>query len=387
MAVYSDNLASMTGRVRQAKPNAPASQIRNQLNDRIRYIIDSQIFWADLLFSGVLSMPVAYTTGTVALTLGSKVITGTSTAWPISDISNTTIALGVPETGVLNVTPVSMAGIETDSFLYVDNGGDPEAVAVLDVTPSTFTARFTKRHNAACTVTQSSLAGLQMRLGYTVPTYTVRAVHSATELEIDQEWGITSQSGMSYQIVKIYFTVAPDLKDIITLWDPTQGRPLIFHKTQDYLNYRDPQRTSTGVPLVLADFIPTEAGTMQYELWPYQTISYQIPVLYCKQWPELKNPTDRPPWFINPSMIIDGAVADALRIRNQALGDATPDPFFDPKTAQIYDQKFQIELQACIGANQSKALSALTPYESWFGFMPGGTWNQSHLSDGYWDSY
>lgn len=137
--------------------------------------------------------------------------------------------------------------------------------------------------------------------------------------------------------------------------------------------------------MCLADFIPSEAGSMRYELWPHQTIAYQIPILYCKQWPELKNPTDRPPWFINPSMIIDGAVADALRIRNP-MGDDGVDPFFDPKTAQIYEEKFTIGKQAALNANEGKALVALEQYRQFSGFMPGGTWAQSHLSDDFWDA-
>lgn len=383
MAVYSDNLASMTGRVRQVKPNAQVTQIRGAINDRIRYIIDSQVFWADLLASSVLSMPDAYIAGTVALTNGSKTVTGSGTAWPVTDVTNTTIAAGVPEFGVATVAPVAMTGIQVDSFLYIDAGTAPEAVAVLEVGRTTFKANFQKRHAANCTVTQSRLAGQQLAMGATEPIYTIRAVHSATELEIDQQWGITAMSGSAYQILKCYFTIAPDMKDIVALWDPTQGRPMAFHKSQDYLNYRDPQRTATGSPLVLADFIPTEAGTMQYELWPHQTISYQIPVLYCKQWPELKNPTDMPPWFINPSIIIAGATADALRIRNQQIGSDAGDVFFDPKTAQIYESQFQAGMVAAINANQSKALTVLENYRQWFGYMPGGNWAQSHVGDEY----
>lgn len=386
MAVYSDNLASMSGRVRGVKPNAQVTQIRAAINDRIRFIIDSQIFWADLLASSVLSMPAVYVTGTVALTNGSKTVTGTSTAWPITDVSNTTIAVAVTEYGVQTVTPASMTGIEVDSLLYVDASGSPEAVAVLEVGRTTFKANFQKLHSAAFTVTQSSLAGLQLVLGSTIPIYTIRAVVSSTSFLIDQEWGITALTGSSYQIIKCYFTISPDLKDIVALWDPTQGRPMAFHKSQDYLNYRDPQRASTGVPLVLADFIPTEAGTMQYELWPHQTISYQIPILYCKQWPELKNPTDQPPWFINPSIIIAGATADALRIRNQQIGSDAGDPFFDPKTAEIYERQFQVGLAAAVNANQSKALTVLEQFSNFFGYMPGGNWSQAHLTDEYYGS-
>ncbi len=385
MAVYSDNLASMIGRCRQVKPNATASAIRDRLNDRIRYLMDSQPFWADLLQPGILSMPLAYVAGSVTMTANSKVVTGVATAWPVADISNTIIPSGIFELGTQTVTPASMVGIKTDAFLYIDSSGTPESVAVLETTRTTFTANFTLRHNPNCTATQSSLSGLQFRLGANYPTFTVRGIHSTTELELDLAWGLTALTGSAYEILKMYFTVAPDLKDIVNLWDPTQGRPLVFHKSQDFLNARDPQRTATGVPLCLADYVPSEAGSMQYELWPHQTIPYQIPILYSRQWPTLLNPTDRPPFFINPSMIIDGAVADSLRVRDQLVGSEMNDPFFDPKTAQIYEVKFQAGMQAALNQNESKCLRALESWANqWGGFIPGGNWLQSHIPDGDW---
>src|SRR6266700_5300417 len=170
----------MTGRVRQIKPNAPASAIRDRINDRIRYLMDSQPFWADLLKQGILSMPAAYVTGQVTMSPNSKVVTGTGTGWPVTDVSNTTLPAGIFELGVQTVAPASMNGIATDAFLYIDASGTPEAVAVLETTRTTFSANFTHRHNPNCTATQSSLAGLQFRLGANYPTYTIRGVHSST---------------------------------------------------------------------------------------------------------------------------------------------------------------------------------------------------------------
>jgi hypothetical protein len=233
-------------------------------------------------------------------------------------------------------------------------------------------------------VTQSSLAGLQLKLGATFPIFTVRAVHSSTELETDMPWGTTTLTGASYQLLKCYFSIAPDLKDILNLWDPAQGRPLLFHKSQDWLNVRDPQRQATGFPMALVDHSPSEGGSMQYELWPHQPIAYQIPVLYARQWPMLKNPTDRPPFFINPSVLIDGAIADALRIRNSATAEM-PDPYFDPKTAAIYEAKFQTGMQSALNSNESKMNTVLQTWADAFSASPGGSYWMSHvdMDDGY----
>lgn len=388
MSLYNDTLFTMRGRVKQVKPNADPTAIRDFINDRIRYLIDSQPFWADLVKRGVLGCPQAYATGQVSLTTNSPTVTGSATAWPVNNVSNTTIPSGVREFGApLQVAPASMAGIAVDSFLYIDSGGDPEAVAVLETTNTTFTANFLKRHNANCTVTQSSLAGLQIKLGAFYPVFTVRAIHSATELEIDIPWGGAPLTAAAYQIVKAYFSIAPDLKDIIALWDPTQGRPLAYHKSREYINIRDPQRTATGFPICLADWSPSESGSMQYELWPHQLTPYQIPILYARQWPVLKNPTDRPPFFINPSVIIDGAIADALRVNNQMMGSEQADPFFNPRLADTYELKFKAGMEAAHNANQSKAQTELENWRNFTGYMPGGSWWQSHIGPDAWGDW
>lgn len=379
------DLRTMTAEVQSAKPNAPALQIRSHINARIRKLVDSRPFWSSLLGRAVVSVPNAYTTGSATLTLGSTTVTGTSTFWPYNDAVNTVIPNGVTALGYTEVSPSSMTGIAAGSWLYIDGLAGPaqaEAVPVTDTTATTFIAKFSKMHNPGCSVWMSSLANMQLQMGMNYPIYTVRAFHSASECEIDMPWGGTALIDSSYQLIGLYYSIAPDFHDFVAVWDPVQATPLGYHKPAELVNLLDPQRQNTGDPQFFADLTPDDTGTMYYELYPHQTSARQLGVLYARSWPRLLRPTDRPPWFINPSVFMDGATADALRIKNIKPGSGDKDEFWNLDLAMQFEQKFQTGLAEAIYADQGKALEALQVY--WQALVgPGGAaYYQSHLYPG-----
>jgi hypothetical protein len=376
MPMFADNLFTLRGRVRMFRPNASGPQVDAWINDRIRQIIDSRTYWADLLATGVLSVPNQYITGTVSLTPGSAVVTGVSTAWPVSDVVNTTLSAAVTETNWVDATPTAMTGIAPDRTLYVDSTTSAEAVPVAETTGTTFNGKFTKAHAAGATVLCSSLAGRQFRLGVGNPIYTVRAVHSTTELELTVPWSGAAVSASAYQILGMYYTMAVDLKDTLLVLDPQQGIPIRTHVPLAEVNWRDPQRSSSGPPCSLVDFMPNECGNMQYELWPPQTSAYQIPYVYTRQWPQLYRDTDRPPWFLNPTVLVHGAIADALRFKVNK-----DDPFHNPALAREYEARFLQGVEDAKNADESKAQSAFqSRYDMLFGAGGANFW-QSHDPD------
>jgi hypothetical protein len=375
VAVFSDSAGSLIGRVRAFRPNISSMQVLNFLNDRVKQVLDVRPIWADLMGVTVLSSPAAYQTGTITTAQGSNVITGAATAWPVNDVVNTNLPNGVQDIGYQEITPATMANIAVDTWLYVDAAGTPETVCVVEVSITSFYAKFQFLHNANATITSSSLAGLQFRTGNANPVFTVTSVQSSTQLTIDIPWGAGVITGQSYQILKMYFTIAPDLKEIRNIVDPAQGGlPIEFHISQQELDWRDPQRSSTGPPLLLADKVPTIGGTMQYELWPAQTIPYQIPCIYTKQWPELRLDNDRPPWFISPMVFYHGALADALRFK------AGPkDPYHNPPLANEYERRFIQGMEDAKNANESKAQQAYTyAYQQIIGRFGGPNYWISH---------
>jgi hypothetical protein len=352
MAQWGDKLFSMRGRVIQFRPGVSKDQVDGWINDRIRQAIDSRIFWSDLLQPGLIAVPDMYNTGTATTANGSGTVAGTLTAWPIDDKVNTTLAAAVDEIGYFPATPTSMTGITADTILLVDNGGsNQEVVPVIRVDTTQFIGKFSKYHDAGETITCSSLVGRQFRVSSSYPIFTVQAVTSATSLLLDNPWSSTGLTDVAYQIIGMYYTLATDIKDILTVVDTQYGGwPLRYHVSISELNWRDPQRTSFGPPQMLADLAPNACGNMQYELWPTQYAARQVWYLYRKQWPELVNDNDVPPWFINPMVFVHGAIADALRWRK-----GKEDPFFNPDLAEVFERKFLMGLDDAKNADESKS--------------------------------
>lgn len=383
MAVYSDTFFSMVGQVQRFRPDVSDQLIEDWLNIRIRQALDARTYWSDLVVQKILSIPAAYSTGTVAVTTGSTTVAGTDTVWPTDDSVNTTLSAAVDEIGYAKATPASMSGIEVGKPLYIDGAGSPEVVVPVEITTTTFTAQFTATHSAAQTITASSYAGRQLRLSNATPVFTIQAVVTATSLIIGNPWGGADASAQSYIIALLYFSLGHDLKDVLWVVDKQVGRPLRIHASVTEMNWRDPQRSSTGDPQALVDFGPDLAGDMLYELWPRQTGARQVPYAYYKQWPELNKDNDRPPWFINPSIFVHGAIADALRFRNTQERDM----YQNLNTAQHYEQRFLMGLEDSKNNDESKMQSAYTfDYRQVFGAGGANFW-QSHEPDLFWQSF
>jgi hypothetical protein len=376
MSQYADDFFKLRGRVLSARPMNSPDFVNNALNDRLRQILDHRTFWADLLTFGNLSFPDPYATGTVSMTYGDATIVGVGTAWPVSDKVNTTIPDGVPEFGYVEVVPASMAGITANSMLLVDAAGDPEIVPVVQVNRTSFIANFSKQHNDDCAITQSSLANLQFRISQAYPVFTVTAVTSPTSLEVNLPWGGPSLADQTYAIKLMYVMLASDLKAIVAMKDEQTGFPVRLHVSIDEANYRDPRRTLvSGNPLFsLVDLGANDQGNMLYEAWPAPASARQWSYAYNKQWPEMVKDTDRPPPFINPSILFYGALADAKMMRT-----SKDDPYYDPQGAQWYQAKFEQGVAEAKNSDEAKKLEAMR--NPWWKSMMPGSYDQMQLTD------
>lgn len=367
----------MVGFILRARKNIDRGLALDFLNSRQRTLMDRRGNWSGLLGTGVIAIPNAYTTGTITLTQNSTSVTGSGTSWPTNDIVNTTISQAV-QPGWQWVTPASLAGINRMSVLYVDAGGaNPEVCPVSDILGTNIYVYYQYAHAASHTATQSSLANLQLQLGSTVPIFTVQAVTSPTTLIMDAPWGIATQSGTGYNIILIYTPIATDLKDLLFVVDPFQGIPMRIHVSQEELNLIDPNRTATNNPTTIADRGPSASGVMLYEIYPPQYSVYQLNFMYHKQWPDMRLPGDRPAPFINPSILMYGALADAYRTP-VPIGPEMKDPWLSPQTAEVYEKRFELGYADAINADNNLYQSAFTwQYQSLYGIGNAAFW-QSH---------
>jgi hypothetical protein len=376
MSYFSDDLFTLRGRVMNARPGLNPDFVTHAINDRLRWVLDQRIYWADLLKFGILSFPDPYSSGTISISTGSNVVLGSGTNWPVNDVVNTTIPDGVADFGYVEAFPASMSGITANSLLYVDAGGDPEVVPVVEVRRNSFVGNFTKQHNPGCSVWQSSLANLQLRTGQSYPVFTVSAVQAPDVLLTSVAWGGPPISGQTYVIKLMYVTLAPDLKAVLAMKDEQTGYPVRLHVSLEEADCRDPKRMMVaGNPFfAMVDLGANDQGNMLYEVWPAPSNARQFSYAYLRKWPDLVKDTDRPPPFINPSILVYGALADAKMMRVSA-----DDPYYDPAGAQYYEGKFREAVQLAKNADEAKRLDALqNPW--WKSILPGN-YDQQQLLD------
>lgn len=348
----------MIGRIARSRPNADRFLIRDLLNERMRAVLDRRPIWSGLIKSIVVNFPTAYITGSISVTPNSTIATGTSTSWPVSDVVNTTIKEQISASGAKWVTPASMSGITRDTVLYVDAGLNPEVLPVLDIVGTTILLNFQKAHNAEFSATSSSLSGLQLQVsGYTTPVYTVLAVTDSSTLVLNQSWGGPAQSQVGYQIVKMYITLDPYFKDVMAGSDPVQGIPLRLHVSQQEINQYDPDRTNSNSPTALVDRGPSLCGNFQHEVWPVVTTPYVLNFMIRVNWPDMRLMDDYPPPFLNPNVLIYGALADAFRTPCPRPPDYR-DPYLNPQTAASYEALFDRAYIEAVNADESLSQQA-----------------------------
>ena len=369
--MYNECLKSMIGQVQDVKYNAQSEQIRVKINQRIRKVMDARIWWADMLAIGIISIPDGYSTGTITTAPGSNVLTGTATAWPVSDAANTAIQKDVFEVGVVDIPVSNMAGITVGGSVYIADTNNPaESVPVIRAYATSFKTRVRYEHAAGTPVYKSSLAGLQFRAGVQYPIFTVLSVVSPTSLIIDMPWGGPALVASPYSIYKMYDGIDPDCKYVLMAVDQQQGIPLTTGRNSTSIDLSDPQRTDSGDPIAILNHSVSEGGVWRYEIYPAPNTARQIQVCFTKQWPELLLDSDVPPWFINPKIFVDGACADILRTKAPNRQDMKPDPYHNPKLAMEFETQFALGAIDAVNADEAKALRA---YETLADQMyPGG---------------
>ncbi len=375
MPISTDNLFTMQGRVRNARPNVKAEQSRTWINDAIRNVINMRTYWADLGARKVISIPDAISTGTVSVTRGSAVAVGVGTGWATDDLVNTTLTSDVSGSGYERVTLASAANIDANTTLLFDQGtASEESVALRSVNGLEVLGTFRFAHNSGCTVTASSMQGRQLRMGRGYPIFTIRSVPTATTLELDNPWGDTSLVDSTYSIILMYVITDPWLRRHHNILDQKQGLPLDFKSvTRTLLDQMDPQRSSTGNPRLFVPFMPSASGNMWNEIWPAPTSARQIDVFYSRQWPELVNPEDVPPPFLESTIFTDLASAVALRTRM-----AEKDPYYDPKNSDWYFATARGKVEHAVNNDEDRHSSDYEHHTQQFGASGNYNWHQNH---------
>ncbi len=110
----------------------------------------------------------------------------------------------------------------------------------------------------------AAMVGLQFRVSDNSPIYTIQSFDSTTQITLDQNWGVATASGSSFEIYQVYVTPPIDFESFIAVWDPANNWRLWLHRQQVELNIWDAQRTNDGDAyyVVSADYSRSFSGAV-----------------------------------------------------------------------------------------------------------------------------
>lgn len=373
-----ENFRQMQEHVRQWNPQYPQPLIERSLNTRLRMVEDRRM-WGGLLIRGQLAIPAMYSTGTVAVTQGSRIVVGINTAWPWNDSVNTTLSTGITDTGILqDITPASMENINLGDWVTIEAGDETnqEVVLVVGVTATTFRAKPLLAHSADVIITKSSLVRRQFREATGKGQYyTIMSVLSNTALVLDMPFAAATNPSSSYKIVQAYVNMGADLRMVWSIVNHQNGWKIKFNLPAEALNAYDVWRSATGFTTKMVDYVPDEVGRFRYELYPAPATAMSFPYLAYRTVTDMSDDEDTPPPGMPSHMLVHGAVADALRWGRRES------EYYDPITAEKYEAMFERDLSNAMMADDSIYMTnlrwAFDAYEMKFG---SDFW-QSHDQD------
>lgn len=121
------------------------------------------------------------------------------------------------------------------------------------------------------TAFDQTMIGLQFRIGVTAPIYTIQSVPATDELVLDQPYGGSTDTAVSYEIYRAYVTVPNDFHSFISVYDPNFNWRLNLDYTQEELNAFDAQRSNRGNAYLVAS-LDSNKGQVGTVATPLQSL-------------------------------------------------------------------------------------------------------------------
>lgn len=149
----------------------------------------------------------------------------------------------------------------------------------------------------------------QFRVSTTGRIYNVESYDTGTlTLTLKEPYTEASQAGVAYSVFKCYYLppkvdLEVDFVRFVTVRDLDNGRPLRLHVHKHELDKRDPQRTSTEPPVLVANYKPDSNGDPLFELWPLPTVARAYLCLFVRKGKELEADSDQLIYPINDELL------------------------------------------------------------------------------------
>jgi hypothetical protein len=404
-------------------PPLPTTLAQQFINSRFRDIRRKRL-WSWRLGNGQIITPNAYTTGLASATIGSTAITGSVDgngnlpAWtsalvglqfrfgstaPIYTVaqvnSPTSLIIDLPFGGVQSVAPAGyqiFMGYITPpadfqdfiSFKDVLNNYRVQLHVSQEFLDSIDSQRATSG-NAYC------VADFRYTSSPTLGSVSAAAVAVGSNLDPSP---VTSGTYMGRTDSIFVFTVTTGGPTGTALFSWSKDNGTVQPNTpttaqafllQEGVNIQWPV-APTGSPAInyvqgdvfVCKVRPGYALTIpQYELWPYNMSARVYPFLYDRRFPDLNDPTGLVPPFIDPDVLVKGALADVCRWKG-TVGQANP--MYGLDIAMSFEKEFQAKVAEmereddevyCVDTRYQMESFSLLEYAP---FPYGANWAQNH---------
>lgn len=368
----SQNYQEMTDAVLKKFPLYDPILARQDVNDNLRAIMARRA-WSGLVKYSILPVPATYTTGSVAVTALSRVVTGSGVTWPTNDVVNTTLSTSTVDTGIIDLTPAAMTGIAAGKWVVIDGGNAGEEavfVIAIDTASSTFRARTTLVHSSGVTIKGSSYAGRQFRISGVTPFVTCTGFTSSTRMLIDILWPYSTLSAQSYEITMVYVSLGQDVKELLTMINPDRQYQFDVATPKLLIDAMDSRRNVSAMPWRLAFHATDPAGSPLWEMWPRPTSVGAFPYLYVCAWTPLAGDYDILPNGIRSDVLVKLGKAEAARWPGHKAVQGGI--YYDPKLGQSYADEAERDIALMKNEDDSTAIMQLVyEYKRWR-LGPGG---------------
>jgi hypothetical protein len=230
--------------------------------------------------------------------------------------------------------------------------------------------------NGTGTTWTSSMIGLQFRVGYNTPIYTITAVNSPTSITLNLPWGWNSGT-YGYFIAQYYYNLGGNIKYVYEMKNLLLGYRMWTNLNQRTLDSTDPWRSQQFSPYGIAPMPPDQSGNYIVEMYPVPIINQAFPYLAFIQPPNLVNDNDPLPAFIRGDIVVKDAIAEALVWRGPKKN-----PYYDAQQAARLKAEFESELESMARADENLYRQNIEwQSEQLPMFNPGGAyWDATHAA-------
>lgn len=130
-----------------------------------------------------------------------------------------------------------------------------------------------------------SVAQCQIKISVAGGPYSIASYTPGGVATLELPYREATNAASAYNLVRCYVSAPDDFLRFISINDSLRGKPMRFGPrwTQQTLDRIDPQRANNSEPYVFATYVYGSDGHTRYEIWPHPTVGQTFLIEYRKR--------------------------------------------------------------------------------------------------------